>query len=88
VNRGKTGKNKAMKPATRACACASTIAKGAKMHHFGQRRAKKAALKRIIIVYHHVTSLFLLNNTYQNNPCNMHYGTIPDDFLVATTQQA
>jgi len=57
------------------------------MHHFGQRHPKKAALKRIIIVYHYVTPLFLLNNTSQNNLRNMHYGTIPGAFLVATTQQ-
>jgi hypothetical protein len=81
-------KNKALKPAKQPFAGASTIAKVAKMHHFGQRHPKKAALKRIIIVYHYVTSLFPLNNTYQNNLRNMHYGTIPGAFLVATTQQA
>jgi hypothetical protein len=88
ANRRKTVKNKALKLVSQAFAGASTIAKVAKLHHFGRRRAKKVALKRIIIVYHYVTSLFLLNNTTQNNLRNMYYGTIPGDFLVATTQQA
>jgi len=88
VDPEKTVKNKALKPWVHAFAGARTVAKVAKMHHFGRRCGKKAALKRIIVVYHGVTSLFLLNNRYQNNLRNMHYGTIPRDFLVATAQQA
>jgi hypothetical protein len=88
ANSGKTVKNKALTLAIHAFAGACTVGKVAKMHHFGQRCGKEAALKRIIVVYHGVTSLFPLNNRYQNNPRNMHYDTIPRDFLVATAQQA
>jgi hypothetical protein len=88
ANAGKTVKNKALKPAIRVSDRARAVAKVPKMHHFGQSRAKKAALKRIIVVYHDVMVTFPLNNRYQNNLRNRRYGSIPRDFLVATAQQA